>query len=55
MYIETTTDEITLRAEIEKDPYVQDKKIVESYELKEFDLHTLKEFQSIANSFLYRV
>jgi hypothetical protein len=43
-----------METSIAKDPYVTNDTVVESWEVKEFELKSSREFNSVANDFLYK-
>mmetsp|Transcript_21743 Transcript_21743/g.19263 ORF Transcript_21743/g.19263 Transcript_21743/m.19263 type:complete len:133 (-) Transcript_21743:20-418(-) len=54
MLLETREDEESVRGQVEKDPYITNGKIVEDYQVEEFDFDSIRDFGSISSQFLER-
>lgn len=54
MFMETEAGAEDVQKFVESYPYVTDTKIVEDYEIQEFDLKSIKNFKRISETFLER-
>ena len=51
---ETNADLAEIESHVNSDPYIKNGKIVSDFEIKEFDIESVRKFNSVASEFLQR-